>query len=209
MTDQPTQDQQPAQGYAPAAYAQQSGYPQQASYPPPGYPAPPAGSQPWGPLANWGTRVAASLLDALLSMVGLVFYAIGIPLIVSAAPDSSFDSTTGTYASTTESANTGLMVLGIAFVGLGAITVIAIQLWNRVFRMGRTGQSVGKKVMGIRLVEEHTGRPMGAGMCFVREIAHTLDQFFYLGYLWPLWDPKRQTFADKILSTVVVEVPKS
>lgn len=208
MTDQPTQDQHPAQGYAPAAYPQQPAQPQQASYPPPGYPGQAAPSQPWGPLANWGTRVAASLLDALLAMVGLLFYAVGIPMIVAASPDSSFDSTTGTYAST-EPANTGLMVLGIAFVGLGALTVIAIQLWNRVFRMGRTGQSVGKRVMGIRLVEEHTGRPMGAGMCFVREIAHTLDQFFYLGYLWPLWDPKRQTFADKILSTVVVEVPKA
>ena len=179
--------------------------PAQAPAPYPAYAVP---SEPWGPLANWGTRVAASLLDALLSMTGLVLYAVGIPLILAAAPDSSFDSTTGTYAST-EPANTGLMVLGIAFVGLGAVVIIAIQLWNRVFRMGRTGQSIGKKVMGIRLVEEHTGRPMGAGMCFVREIAHTLDQFFYLGYLWPLWDPKRQTFADKILSTVVVEVPKS
>ncbi|MDQ1539752.1 MAG: hypothetical protein QOH29_478, partial [Actinomycetota bacterium] len=28
----------------------------------------------------------------------------------------------------------------------------------------------------------------------------------YLGYLWPLWDSKRQTFADKILKTVVVNV---
>jgi hypothetical protein len=27
---------------------------------------------------------------------------------------------------------------------------------------------------------------------------------FYLGYLWPLWDAKRQTFADKICSTVVL-----
>jgi hypothetical protein len=26
----------------------------------------------------------------------------------------------------------------------------------------------------------------------------------YLGYLWPLWDAKRQTFADEICSTVVL-----
>ena len=59
--------------------------------------------------------------------------------------------------------------------------------------------------MGIKLVEERTGQPIGAGMCFVRDLAHILDGFFYLGYLWPLWDNKRQTFADKILTTVVVE----
>ena len=39
-------------------------------------------------------------------------------------------------------------------------------------------------------------------MAFVRDITHIVDGFFYLGYLWPLWDPKRQTFADKICSTV-------
>jgi uncharacterized RDD family membrane protein YckC len=63
--------------------------------------------------------------------------------------------------------------------------------------------------MGIKLVDERTGQPIGPGMSFVRDLAHTLDGFFYLGYLWPLWDDKRQTFADKILSTVVVEAPKS
>ena len=197
MTDQPVPASQPPAAQPPAAQPP-------AAQPYPAY----APSQPWGPLAPWGTRVAAWLLDGLLSLVGLVFYAVGIPMIVAGAPHDSFDTTTGTYESTGP-ANTGLMVLGFVLVGLGVVTIIAIQLWNRVFRMGRTGQSVGKKVMGIRLVEEYSGQPMGAGMCFVREIAHTLDQFFYLGYLWPLWDAKRQTFADKILSTVVVEVPKA
>ena len=88
------------------------------------YPAYAVPSEPWGPLAAWGTRVAASLLDALLSLVGLVFYAVGIPLIVAGAPDNSYDSTTGSYASA-GTGNTGLLVLGIAFVVLGGITVIA------------------------------------------------------------------------------------
>ncbi|WUN50496.1 RDD family protein [Streptomyces sp. NBC_00306] len=30
----------------------------------------------------------------------------------------------------------------------------------------------------------------------------------YLGWLWPLWDAKKQTFADKVCNTVVVKVPK-
>jgi hypothetical protein len=30
----------------------------------------------------------------------------------------------------------------------------------------------------------------------------------YVGYLFPLWDQQRQTLADKIMSTVVVVVPK-
>ena len=31
-----------------------------------------------------------------------------------------------------------------------------------------------------------------------------LDGLAYVGYLWPLWDDERQTFADKILRTGVV-----
>jgi hypothetical protein len=31
----------------------------------------------------------------------------------------------------------------------------------------------------------------------------------YVGWLWPIWDSKRQTFADKIMKTVVVRQPRS
>jgi hypothetical protein len=26
-----------------------------------------------------------------------------------------------------------------------------------------------------------------------------------MGYLWPLWDDKRQTFADQVMKTVVID----
>jgi hypothetical protein len=40
-------------------------------------------------------------------------------------------------------------------------------------------------------------------------LAHILDSLpCYLGYLWPLWDAKRQTFADKVMGTVVIEQKK-
>ena len=35
---------------------------------------------------------------------------------------------------------------------------------------------------------------------------HILDAIpCYVGLLWPLWDNKRQTFADKILKMVVLD----
>jgi uncharacterized RDD family membrane protein YckC len=38
-----------------------------------------------------------------------------------------------------------------------------------------------------------------------RSFVHIIDGIpCYLGYLWPLWDAKKQTFADKIMGTVVV-----
>jgi uncharacterized RDD family membrane protein YckC len=43
-------------------------------------------------------------------------------------------------------------------------------------------------------------------MTFVRGLAHIVDSIpCDLGYLWPLWDSKRQTFADKICGTIVVQ----
>jgi uncharacterized RDD family membrane protein YckC len=58
-------------------------------------------------------------------------------------------------------------------------------------------------------VKESTGQPVGFGFAFVRQLAHVLDSLpLYLGYLWPLWDDKRQTFADKVCSTVVVPAPR-
>jgi uncharacterized RDD family membrane protein YckC len=78
-------------------------------------------------------------------------------------------------------------------------------IYNRVFQAGRTGQSLGKKTMHLRLLSEKTGEPIGAGMAFVRDICHILDSLAcYIGWLFPIWDAKRQTFADKIVGTVVI-----
>jgi uncharacterized RDD family membrane protein YckC len=178
--------------------------------PPPAYavPQPFIQPEPWGPLAHWGLRVLASILDSLLSLLGLVFTIAGIPLLVAGLPEREYDAFTDTYRSVGET-DSGLVAGGIALMVLGFVVMLVIQLWNRVFRQGRTGQSIGKKVAGIRLVEGRTGQPVGAGMAFVRELLHVLDGAFYIGYLWPLWDPKRQTFADKILDTLVVRVPSA
>ena len=212
----PPQDPAGGQGYAgqqgyasgpPPAGQPYAGQPYAGGYPaagaPPAYLAP----EPWGPLANWGTRVLASIIDTLLTLIGLVPYVVGIPLLVAGIPDREYDPFTDTWRNVGE-ANDGLIAGGIALMVLGFVLMLAIQLWNRVFRQGRTGQSIGKKATGIKLVEERSGQPVGAGMAFVREIAHVLDGIFYIGYLWPLWDPKKQTFADKILSTLVVNVPQ-
>ena len=55
------------------------------------------------------------------------------------------------------------------------------------------------------LIDEQTGRPPGGGMTFVRYIAKIVDSIIcYVGWLFPLWDSKRQTVSDKIMHTVVV-----
>ena len=51
-----------------------------------------------------------------------------------------------------------------------------------------------------------SGEPVGFGRAIGRQIAHLLDGMpLGIGYLWPLWDERRQTFADKVCSTLVVQ----
>ena len=90
----------------------------------------------------------------------------------------------------------------ILLVGLASL---AWWIYNRCLVAGRTGQSLGKRTLNLRLISENTGEPIGGGMAFARDICHILDSLAcYIGWLFPLWDAKRQTFADKIISTVVV-----
>ena len=78
-------------------------------------------------------------------------------------------------------------------------------IYNRWYQAGTTGQSLGKKVLHLRLVSEETGQPIGMLMAFVRDICHIVDAIIcYVGFLFPLWDAKRQTIADKIVRTVVI-----
>jgi uncharacterized RDD family membrane protein YckC len=42
-------------------------------------------------------------------------------------------------------------------------------------------------------------------MAFARDIAHIIDTIIcFVGYLFPLWDAKKQTLADKIVKTLVI-----
>jgi len=82
---------------------------------------------------------------------------------------------------------------------------VAWTVYNRWYQAGTTGQSLGKKVLNLRLVSEETGQPIGMLMAFVRDICHIIDSVIcFVGYLFPLWDSKRQTIADKIVKTVVI-----
>lgn len=79
-----------------------------------------------------------------------------------------------------------------------------VNVANRLALAGRSGQSLGKRVLDIRLESAADGIVVGVGPAFAREVVHVLDQFMMLGCLRPLWDPERRTFADGLMSTRVV-----
>jgi uncharacterized RDD family membrane protein YckC len=73
-----------------------------------------------------------------------------------------------------------------------------------VWMLGMYGATVGKRVVGIRVVKEN-GKKLTYSDAAVRELSKYLSAFpFLLGYLWMLWDNRKQTWHDKIAGTLVV-----
>lgn len=70
---------------------------------------------------------------------------------------------------------------------------------------GMNGQTPGKMVMGTRLVNAE-GNVIGNGNGIARKFVHIVDSIIcLLGWLLPLVDEKKQTIADKVMNTYVVE----
>lgn len=173
--------------------------PQYGGPPPPPYgyaPPPPPMVFPGG-YASWGSRAVAFLLDFVLVLPFLVLFLAGQGVMfygLLATPD----------------IMGSVVAVGLLLVLAGAAGAVAVQVWNMVFRQGRTGQSWGKGKTRIIVLREADGRPQGPGMSCVRWLLHgAINQALYIDYLWPLWDDRNQTLTDKILDTVVVNLPGS
>ncbi|MBW4719185.1 RDD family protein [Saccharothrix obliqua] len=170
--------QQQQQPYVANPYAQQQ--PWGAQQPAYGRPATPP---PAGGYAEWGTRALGALVDYIAP--GVV---VAILVIVGSA--------------------TGDPTIALVLSGIGYVAQLGWLIYNSWYLAGTTGQSYGKKIAKIKLIKEETGQPIGFGNAFVRYLCHFVDSLVCLvGWFAPLWDVKKQTWADKIMGTVVVNAP--
>ncbi|MFI2754222.1 RDD family protein [Cellulomonas sp. P22] len=138
------------------------------------------------PFATWPMRALALLLDGGL-LAGVAFLADGGP---------GFDGPTlhpGLPTFTTpapETVNASGWVLG---------TLVLMALLQAYL-----GATPGKWLVGIVVVRTSTGRPAGALRTALRTAAHLLDSILLIGYLRPLVNRERRTFADSIAGTYVL-----
>jgi uncharacterized RDD family membrane protein YckC len=101
---------------------------------------------------------------------------------------------------------------GIALLLASPLVVLGFSLWNTVFRQGRTGQTIGKSLMGTKLVSTDTGAPIGAGSAFVRGLVVwalnlvTVGLFSLVDLLFPAFDKNGQRVVDKMLKLQVTPV---
>lgn len=85
--------------------------------------------------------------------------------------------------------------------------VILLMLVNRLLLPTVTGWSLGRARCGIAVVMRD-GAAIGPWRLLLRDLTHLLDTAAVLvGWLWPLWDSRRRTFADMLLHTEVRCVP--
>lgn len=192
---QPQQQQpygQPQQPYG-APQSNPYGQPQQQPYGQPGYGAPGYGMAPPPPTgyAEWGSRLVGYLIDvaAPVVVVWVIAFVLGI-IGAGIGPDAAWI----------------FAILGLVFW----LALVGFIIWNTIIRQGQTGQSIGKKIAKIKLVGEETMQPLGGGTTFVRQLCHVVDALpCYAGFFAPLWEPKKQTWADKIMKSVVINAPET
>jgi len=78
-------------------------------------------------------------------------------------------------------------------------------LYSVLMWVNWNGQTLGKKAMGIKVVRED-GKPLDYGTAIIRYICYFVSTIpLLLGYLWIIWDEKKQGFHDKIARTLVVK----
>lgn len=162
------------------------------------------GDLPTHAYASWLRRVGAALID---SVPVAVLFGICITILVSTRTCIEYPvDGLGTADDPFLQESCGATAVGQWAFALFVPLVIVVLLWNYGYRQGTTGSSLGKSVLKIKVVGEATGGPIGFGRSTSRQLLHIVVDGLLcnVGYLFPLFDRKRQTLADKLVKTVVL-----
>ncbi|MDR3664188.1 MAG: RDD family protein [Mycobacterium sp.] len=151
--------------------------------------------------APWWRRAAATVID-LLPL--LVLTAAGAALVWFTR-DRVCDTDTSAFDGGAQCGD-GYSTLGYVSLAGTWLLMVGYLIWNFGYRQGRTGASLGKTVVRCRVVGQTSGAPIGFARSLLRQAVHLAD-LSVVGYLWPLWDARKQTFADKAMETVCVAPP--
>lgn len=150
-------------------------------------------------LAGIGPRLLALVIDSLiwgLPVLALAAFLVAglIGTLASMEPGTADDGPPAAFF--------GLLLLfyaGAFAVSIGRIVYQAEMVYRR-------GQTFGHRVARVRVIDARTGGPLSRGRSYGRAFGTLLSNSLYgLGYAWALWEPRRRTFHDMIVDSVVVE----
>jgi uncharacterized RDD family membrane protein YckC len=91
---------------------------------------------------------------------------------------------------------------------IGWLISVAVGVAYHVFFIGSpSGQTPGMRLLRIRAISAVDEGQIDYGAAFIRYIVSLLSGLAcFIGYLWMLWDPERQTWQDKVAHTYVVPI---
>ena len=91
-----------------------------------------------------------------------------------------------------------------SLASIGVLVSLAFQVYNYIYLQGSTGQTIGKKQQGIKLLKSDSGQPLGMAMAFVRWLlAGILTLICLLDIIILLVDKAHLRLSDKILGNQV------
>ncbi len=133
-------------------------------------------------LAELNTRALALFIDlVIVSLIALIAYGVGMFFLG--------DSDSG-------SENVFMPIYLLLFILASSYFVV----FN-----GYTGRTIGKKLMGIRIISDEGGS-IGFWRSFVRWIGYYVSAIFlFVGFLWSFFDQNAQSWHDKLAGTFVVK----
>ncbi|WP_119070449.1 RDD family protein [Rubrobacter indicoceani] len=94
----------------------------------------------------------------------------------------------------------------VSLSGLPALLFFALIFGYYIFMEGRFGQTVGKMLLGIKVVRESDGNVPGYGGAALRTVLRIVDGFlaYLVGFIVVLVSGKNQRLGDMVAHTLVV-----
>ena len=100
---------------------------------------------------------------------------------------------------------TNLERLGSLGIAISALYVLLFIAYFTYFH-SLDGRTPGKKLLGLQVVSAD-GSPISFGIAFLRSVGYLVSSLLFtvpLGYIWVVFDKKKQGWHDKIAGTVVI-----
>ena len=160
-------------------------------------------------LATPGSRFLARIIDLGIAAVFSAPITVSL-LLVAHRHDHQYVLKLDQQATTTYTA-LGMDGLGIALWAGALLALILVSILYEGIRLGRGGQTFGKRLAGVRVVRLQDGRPLGRGdagtrralLFWVLAILPLIDILTLGGVLWGR--PYRQGMHEKATSTATVK----
>lgn len=93
----------------------------------------------------------------------------------------------------------------IILTNMFVLEYMAMKVVYQAFFVMQYGATIGKIVMKIRVIEISTMQKPNVIVALNRAVVRVVSEMmFYLGFVWGVMDPARQTWHDKSAKTLVV-----